>query len=55
MGWWFIQSAIPTLFLQNAVPENVPYIWGARILMAAIAIILMLMVKKAWENNHNEV
>jgi SNF family Na+-dependent transporter len=55
MGWWFIQSAIPTLFLHNAAPENVPYIWGARILMLTIAVILMLMVKKAWENNHNEV
>jgi hypothetical protein len=55
MIWWLIQSAIPTLLLQNAVPENVPYIWGARVLMASIAVILMLMVKKAWENNHSEV
>ncbi len=55
MGWWFIQSAIPTLLLDNALPENVPYIWGARILMISIAIILMYLVKKAWENNHNEV
>jgi SNF family Na+-dependent transporter len=56
MAWWFFQSAVPTLLLENAVPENVPYIWGARILMVAIAIILMLMVKKAWaNNNHNEV
>lgn len=55
MIWWFIQSAIPTLLLQNTVPENIPYIWGARILMIAIAVILMLLVKKAWENNYNEV
>jgi SNF family Na+-dependent transporter len=55
MIWWFIQSAIPTLLLQNAVPENVPYIWGARVLMIAIAVILMLLVKKAWENNYKEV
>ena len=34
MIWWFIQSALPTLFLHNAAPENVPYIWGARILDA---------------------
>jgi len=54
MAWWFFQSAVPTLLLQNAVPENIPYIWGARILMVAIAVILMLMVKKAWGNNHSE-
>ena len=41
--------------LENAPPENVPYIWGARVLMISIAIILMLLVKKAWENNYNEV
>lgn len=55
MIWWFIQSALPTLFLHNAAPENVPYIWGARILMLVIAAILIWMVKKAWENNHSEV
>lgn len=55
MTWWFIQSAIPTLFLHNVAPENVPYIWGARMLMVAIALVLIYMVKKGWENNHSEV
>ena len=55
MIWWFIQSALPTLMLHNVAAENVPYIWGARILMVSVAVILILMVKKAWENNHSEV
>lgn len=56
MIWWFIQSALPTLLLENANPENVPYIWGARILMITIAVLIVLMVKKAWaNNNHSEV
>ncbi|MDP2363470.1 MAG: sodium:calcium symporter, partial [Ignavibacteria bacterium] len=55
MIWWFIQSALPTLMLHNVAPENVPYIWGARILMVTIAVLLILMVKKAWDNNHSEV
>jgi NSS family neurotransmitter:Na+ symporter len=55
MIWWFIQSALPTLMLHNVAPENVPYIWGARILMVSVAVILILLVKKAWENNHSEV
>jgi SNF family Na+-dependent transporter len=55
MIWWFIQSAIPTLLLKDVAAENVPYIWGARVLMFSIALIFMLMVKKAWENNHSEV
>ena len=55
MIWWFIQSALPTLILHNVAEENVPYIWGARILMVIVALILIWMVKKAWDNNHSEV
>jgi len=53
MIWWFIQSAIPTLLLHNVPQENIPYIWGSRVLMVVIAVVLVLMIKKAWANNHN--
>ena len=52
--WWFVESAIPTLLLKNADPNNVPYIWGARGLMLIIAIGLIYIVKRAWENNRSE-
>ena len=52
--WWFIQSAIPTLLLEGKQPENVPYIWGARLLMFLIAAGLLYLVRKAWENNNEE-
>jgi len=56
MIWWFLQSALPKLLLENVSPENVPYIWGARILMITVAAVIILMVKKAWAiNNHNKV
>lgn len=54
MIWWFIQSAVPTFLLKDVKTENVPYIWGARILMLSIAIVLIWLVKKAW-NNRSEV
>ncbi len=53
MVWWFIESAIPTLLLKNVPAENVPYIWGSRILMLAIALGILYLVKKAW-TNHKE-
>jgi len=55
MIWWFIESALPTLLLKNVKPENVPYIWGSRLLMVTIALIFLWLVKKAWDNNHKEV
>ncbi len=48
MVWWLINDAIPILLLEHVSPENVPYIWGARALMLALFIGLLLMVKKAW-------
>ena len=55
MIWWFVQSALPTLMLANTAPENVPYIWGSRIMMVTIAVLIILMVKKAWANKQKEM
>jgi SNF family Na+-dependent transporter len=51
MIWWLINDAIPILLLKNASPENVPYIWGSRILMIVIAVLILLLVRKAWINH----
>jgi NSS family neurotransmitter:Na+ symporter len=55
MLWWFIQDAIPTLLLSNADPKNVPYIWGARILMILLFSGLCYLVRKAWNRENREV
>ncbi|WP_337865027.1 sodium-dependent transporter [Ignavibacterium sp.] len=54
MIWWFVQNALPTLLLKNAEPENVPYIWGARILMLVLFGGIIWLVNKAW-NNRKEI
>jgi SNF family Na+-dependent transporter len=54
MSWWFFDTALPTLLLTNADPQNVPYIWGARIFMAAIALVIILLVRSAWKRNKEE-
>lgn len=54
MGWWFINDAIPILLLENAAPENVPYIWGARILMLVICLGLFFLVRLAWKRKTAE-
>ncbi|MGD8780500.1 MAG: sodium-dependent transporter [Ignavibacteria bacterium] len=51
MSWWLFNSAIPQLLLENTPAENVPYIWGARILMVMIAGGLIYLVKIAWRKN----
>ncbi|BDQ02352.1 MAG: sodium:calcium symporter [Ignavibacterium sp.] len=54
MVWWFVQNALPTLLLKNVAPENVPYIWGSRVLMLILLGGIMWLVKKAW-NNRKEI
>ena len=51
MIWWFIDTAIPTLMLNGVADQDKPYYWGSRILMVALAILLLLMVKKAWKKH----
>ncbi|MFO7447450.1 MAG: sodium-dependent transporter [Ignavibacteriaceae bacterium] len=52
MVWWLVNDAIPILLLENAVPENVPYIWGARIMMLLLLLFLFYLIRKAWGKNH---
>lgn len=54
MIWWFVQNALPTLLLKNVTPKNVPYIWGARILMIVLFGGIIWLVNKAW-NSRKEI
>jgi hypothetical protein len=49
LTWWFVNDAIPILALKNVPAENVPYIWGSRLLMVAMAIGILFLVKFAWK------
>ncbi len=55
MVWWFVNDALPILLLKNVKPENVPYIWGARILMLVLMLGLFFLIKLAWDKNKKKV
>jgi SNF family Na+-dependent transporter len=55
MIWWFVNDAIPILLLKNVKPENVSYIWGARILMIVLMLSLFFLIKLAWDKNKKKV
>ncbi len=54
MIWWLVNDAIPILLLKNVPAENVPYIWGARLLMLLLLSGLFYLVNKAWANHKME-
>jgi len=48
LGFWFYQLALPTLRMKGVPPENVPYLWGARIMMLGLQVLFMVLVGIAW-------
>ncbi len=48
LATWLYQSAGDVLLMKNINPTNKPYVWGARIMMAAIFIGLAYLVRKSW-------
>ncbi len=49
LGWWGYTEAIPKLQMEGVDPENVPYLWTARVLMLAMAAIGMYLIKRSWD------
>lgn len=54
LGFWTYQQAIPTLMLEDAPRENIPFIIATRVIMLALFVTLCLLVKKAWEKKKCE-
>ncbi len=51
LGFWTYQDAIPTLLMQNANPESIPYMWIARIFMICLFLGLTVLVYLGWKRN----
>jgi SNF family Na+-dependent transporter len=56
--WWGKDDALPIILNRKSagssapvVPADEPYIWGARLAMVAIALVLAVLVHRAWRRN----
>ncbi len=54
MIWWFINDAFPILMLKNAAAQNIPFIWASRGMMVLLFVVILLLVKKAWERHSDK-
>ncbi|MDD4879588.1 MAG: sodium-dependent transporter [Candidatus Omnitrophica bacterium] len=48
LGWYLVHSGMDMLLMKNVSPENRPYIFGTRLMLAAVLIGLAVAVKVAW-------
>lgn len=53
MGYWLIKEAVPTFLMHGVRAEDLPYRWGARILMLLLVIGLGIMVRFAWKSRED--
>jgi len=49
---WFFQDGLDVLVMKNVTEENYPFIWGARFLLVAIFVTILILVRIAWQKPH---
>ena len=52
LGFWFFQDGINVLTMKGVPSENYVYVWGARYLLAGILIVMIILVRIAWQKRH---
>ncbi len=45
---WTVQDAVGKFLMKDEEPVNKPYLWGARVLIAALVLFVCLLIRKAW-------
>ena len=49
---WFFQDGIDVFLMKGVPAENYPYIWFARFLLIALAVVIVGLVHIAWQKKH---
>lgn len=49
---WFAQNGVEVLLMKHVPAENQIYIWFARFLMVSVLILIILLVRVAWQQKH---
>jgi len=52
LGFWFFQDGMKVLSMSGVPEENYPYIWFARFLLSGIFLVMIILVRFAWQKPH---
>ncbi len=52
LAFWFFQDGINVLLMKGVPAENYAYIWFARFLLATVLIVILVLVRIAWQKKH---
>jgi SNF family Na+-dependent transporter len=48
LGVWTYQDAVKEFLMTGKDPTNRPYLWGARVMIVALLLVMLLLIRKAW-------
>jgi SNF family Na+-dependent transporter len=48
LGMWTYQDAVKAFLMKDKPEADKPYLWGARVLIAALLLGMCLLIRKAW-------
>jgi neurotransmitter:Na+ symporter, NSS family len=48
LGYWFFTDAIKEFLMKDEDPVRHPYLWGARVMIVALLLVMLLLIRKAW-------
>jgi neurotransmitter:Na+ symporter, NSS family len=48
LGFWTYQDAVKEFLMKGKDPANRPYLWGARVMIVALLLVMLLLIRKAW-------
>jgi SNF family Na+-dependent transporter len=54
LGVWTYQDAVKEFLMTGKDPANRPYLWGARVMIAAILLVTLLLIRKAWNKKKGQ-
>lgn len=48
LGVWTYQDAVKEFLMKGKDPANRPYLWGARVMIIGLLLVMLLLIRKAW-------
>ncbi len=48
LGVWTYQDAVKEFLMKGKDPAHRPYLWGARVMIVALLLVMLLLIRKAW-------
>jgi len=51
---WTYQDAVKEFLMTGKDPAHRPYLWGARAMIVALLLAMMLLIRKAWNRKKLE-